>query len=87
MGNWQKIIFMGISENYGQKINYSGPIYQSVTYQNNKATLSFDHSYSLKSIDGKPLKGFEIAGKDGKFYEAKATIVGKKVVVTADQVK
>jgi len=83
----RRLSLWALAKDYGQKINYSGPIYQSVAYQNNKATLSFDHSYSLKSIDGKPLKGFEIAGKDGKFYEAKATIVGKKVVVTADQVK
>ena len=52
----------------------------------NKAILTFDHADGGLINKGDALKGFEIAGEDGKFVEASATINGDKVAVSADGV-
>ena len=71
---------------YGEKIEYSGPEYDSFKIDKNKVVLSFKHvGGGLLARDG-PLKGFTIAGADKKFVEAKAGIVGDTVVVSSDQV-
>ena len=82
---------------YGEKIEYSGPLYDSVKIDGNRAVLSFSHIGSgLMAKDG-GLKGFTIAGADpatpngsavaiGKFVPAKAEIVGETVVVSAAEV-
>ncbi len=71
---------------YGEKIEYSGPDYDSLSVSGNKATLRFKHvGGGLVAKDG-DLKGFTIAGADGKFVEAKANTEGDTVVVTSDAV-
>lgn len=53
-----------------------------------KITLHFAHTGGgLKSRDDKPLSEFEIAGADGKFVPAEATIEGDSVVVQAKAVE
>lgn len=68
---------------YGQDVLHSGPMYESVKFEEGKATLSF--KYTGKGLMAKDkfgyLKGFEIAGEDKAFYYAKADIIGDKVVV------
>ncbi len=52
--------------------------------EGDKIRLSFAHvGVGLKSRDGKPLCEFEVAGVDGKFMSAVATIDGDTVVVQA----
>jgi len=74
---------------YGEKdIVYSGPIYKSMKVEGNRIRLSFDHvGGGLASSDGKPLKDFIIAGEDGKFHPAVATIDGHAILVQSDEVK
>jgi sialate O-acetylesterase len=71
---------------YGEKIEYSGPLYQEMKAAGDKAWISFSHVGSgLVAKDG-DLKGFALAGADGKFIPAKAEIKGDKVVVSAEGV-
>ena len=71
---------------YGEKIEHSGPLYESMKVDGNKVTLRFTHAASgLAAKDG-PLSGFTIAGEDQKFHPATATIEGDTVVVSSDQV-
>jgi sialate O-acetylesterase len=71
---------------YGEKLEYSGPIYDSVKFKGPKAVLSFTHvDGGLVAKDG-ALKGFTIAGADKVFHPATAEIHGKTVVVTAESV-
>lgn len=71
---------------YGEKVEYSGPVYESMKVEGDKVILSFTHvGAGLESRDG-ALKGFTIAGEDRKFYNAQAEIRGDKVVVWCDQV-
>jgi sialate O-acetylesterase len=68
---------------YGEKIEYSGPLYQSMEVKGSEAILSFAHTGSgLLAKDGE-LKGFTLAGADGRFIPATAKIEGTKIVVTA----
>ena len=71
---------------YGEKIEYSGPIYAGVAFKDGKATVQFDHvGKGLEAREGE-LKGFAICGDDRKFVWARAEIVGNKVVVSSPEV-
>ncbi len=71
---------------YDEKIEYSGPLYTSMTAQGDKIVISFTHTGSgLVAKDGE-LKGFTIAAADGKFVPAKAEIKGDTVVVAGEGV-
>jgi sialate O-acetylesterase len=71
---------------YGEKIEYSGPVYKSMKVKDGKAILSFTHADSgLEARDGE-LKGFAICGPDKKFVWAKAEIEGDKVAVSSAEV-
>ena len=64
----------------------SGPLYSGMETKGSKIVLSFDYANGLKSKDGGPLVGFEIAGADGNYVEANAVIDGNKVVVSSPSV-
>jgi sialate O-acetylesterase len=72
---------------YGDdKLVYSGPVYDKIQVQGQKALLSFKHvGGGLVAKDGK-LTGFTIAGDDHKFVNADAEIVGDHVVVSSPNV-
>ena len=71
---------------YGEEIQYSGPIYKSMKRKGNKAILKFSEVGVGLAAPGGTLTGFTIAGKDGIFHPAEATIEGKAVVVTSPAV-
>ncbi len=71
---------------YGEPIEYSGPLYDSMTAKDGQITLNFKHvGGGLVAKDGE-LKGFMIAGEDKKFIPAKAKITGSSIVVSAEGV-
>ena len=71
---------------YGENVEYSGPRYERLDIDGNRAIISFSHvAGGLVAKDGE-LKGFTLAGADRKFHHAKATIEGKTVVITCDAV-
>ncbi len=72
---------------YGQKIEYSGPVYKEMTIDGEKAVLSFDHlGGGLAGRGGNNLNGFTICGDDKYFYPAKASVSGNTVVVSCEKV-
>ncbi len=72
---------------YGRKIEYSGPLYEKMAVEGNKAVLHFAHpGGGLVAKDG-PLTGFTVAGADHKFHNAEAEIQGDTVVVTSKEVE
>ncbi|WPO78919.1 sialate O-acetylesterase [Flavobacterium sp. KACC 22761] len=68
---------------YGEKnIVASGPLFKSAEKKGNQLILSFtDTGSGLMIKNSDRLKGFEIAGSDGKFVWASAVIEGNKVNV------
>ncbi|RZK38411.1 MAG: sialate O-acetylesterase [Pedobacter sp.] len=84
----RRLALWALNNTYKHKSTFSGPIFKSANFTKDKTVVTFDHADAgLKSIDGKPLTGFSVAGKDGKYVAADAVIVGKKVVVSAPAVK
>jgi sialate O-acetylesterase len=78
-----------LAKDYGKKdVIYSGPLFKAMKVQGDTIHLAFAHaSGGLKSRDGKPLTEFTIAGADGNFVAAEATINGETVAVSAKDIK
>jgi sialate O-acetylesterase len=73
---------------YNQNCIASGPLYKGNRKDGNKIRIRFTNPNSaLSTRGGKVVTGFEIAGNDKRFYWAKATIVGKEVVVYSEKVQ
>lgn len=71
---------------YGEKIEYSGPLFDSVKIEKGQAVLQFKHlGGGLVAKDGE-LRGFTVAGADKRFVPAKAEIRGDTVVVSSSEV-
>lgn len=72
---------------YGEKIVYSGPLYDGLKIDGSRTVLAFKHvGGGLVAKDGGELKGFVIAGKDKKFVPATAKIEGETIVVSSPEV-
>jgi sialate O-acetylesterase len=71
---------------YGKKIEHSGPVYDKMTVDGNKAVLTFTHlGGGLEAKDG-ALTGFTVAGEDKVFHAAEAEIKGDTIVVSSKDV-
>ncbi|RED98410.1 sialate O-acetylesterase [Marinoscillum furvescens] len=89
-----------LAKNYGVDVEaVSGPLFSAVKHKKGRSIVKFEQVGSglmvgqkhlmepTKEVD-EPLVGFEIAGSDGVWYPAEATIAGKdKVMVSSDQVQ
>jgi sialate O-acetylesterase len=71
---------------YGERLEYSGPVFEALTIKGGKAALRFTHVGGGLVAKGGSLKGFTIAGADKAFHPARAEIRGKTVVVTCEAV-
>ncbi len=73
---------------YGERdVEYSGPIFRQATKEDAALRLWFDHANAGLEVRGGSLEGFEIAGPDGEFVVAEASISGSTVVVSSSTVK
>ena len=71
---------------YGEKLEYSGPVFDSMKIEDASVVLHFTHlGGGLAAKDGE-LKGFTIAGADKVFHPAQAKIIGETVVVDSSAV-
>ncbi|MDZ7265479.1 MAG: sialate O-acetylesterase, partial [candidate division KSB1 bacterium] len=84
----ERLARWALAKDYGKKVVYSGPIYQSMKVKNDKIFLSF------KNADGglvlKPQNGehhFLIARQDSVFKKAEVEIKGKKLVIWHPAIK
>ncbi len=72
---------------YGLDVVGSGPIYESMSVEGGGIRLRFRHvDGGLVPRDGKPLKGFVIAGEDRRFVPAQAGIEGDTVLARSAEV-
>jgi sialate O-acetylesterase len=81
----ERLMDIALAKSYGQKIEYSGPVYESMKIEGGKVKLKFSHASGLMAKGGKPAE-FEIAGVDERFVPAEATIEGDAVVVSSGDV-
>ena len=74
---------------YGNKAVATGPIYDSMSIEGNSIILRFKPESigeGICSSDGEPLRGFTVADKKGKFFEANAVIKDNTVIVSSQRV-
>lgn len=67
---------------YGEKIEYSGPVFIHAAREGATLRAWFDHTTGGLKAKGGALKGFEIAGADRKFVPADARIEGTSIAVS-----
>ncbi|MDX1565674.1 MAG: sialate O-acetylesterase, partial [Phycisphaeraceae bacterium] len=83
----ERLARWALAKDYGQEVVPSGPIYKSVTFKGNRATIRFDHvPVALTTNDSQPPTHFQIAGADKVFHEAEAKLDGDQLVVWSDKV-
>jgi len=72
---------------YGEKIEWSGPVFQSSRIEGGRIRLAFEHAVGgLVARNGGTLKGFAVAGENRKFVWADAAIEGPTVIVSSPAV-
>jgi len=76
---------IALAKVYGDKIEFTGPVYKSMKIEGGTIRVTFSHADGLMAKDG-TLKWFTIAGDDGKFAPAEAKIDGKTVIVSSSDV-
>ena len=73
---------------YYENISFSGPLFNSYRIDGNTIRIRFQYADGgLKTRNGEPLKGFEIAGVDHKFHWADAVIEKNEVVVSCKDIE
>ena len=82
----KRLALNALAKDYGKDVEFSGPIFKSISIEGNIAKLSFDYAEGMVAKGGE-LKRFEIAGVDKKFVWADAKIEGKQIIVSSDSVK
>jgi sialate O-acetylesterase len=81
-----RLAFAGRALAYGETgLEFSGPLYRQATRQEGALQVWFDHAEGLHSM-GNELRGFEVAGVDGRFFPATAKVQGTSVLVSSADV-
>jgi sialate O-acetylesterase len=83
----RRLALSALAKTYGQNITGSGPLYKSMSIENDKIRIHFDNvGKGLVAKDGS-LQTFMIAGRpDQQFVQAQAKIEGDTVVVWSPEV-
>ena len=84
----KRLSFWALGTVYGKNVPaISGPLPAGSSVNGNAITVSFKHANAgLKTKDGGPVKGFQIAGADQQWKSAEAKIDGDKVIVSSSEV-
>ena len=78
----KRLALAALGQTYGKQLVYAGPLYESMAVEGKTIRVKFNHvGAGLEAKGGEELKGFAIAGADGKFVWAQAAIDGETVVV------
>ena len=85
----ERLAFWALAKTYQiPGISYCGPLYASHQLKGTKVEISFDYGSEGLTPENEEVQGFEIAGKDGSFFPAKARIINgsSRVEVWSDAV-
>lgn len=86
-GVGRRLSLWALHDVYGQDVVCSGPIYRTAHRDGGKMVVEFDTFGSPLAVrGGGTLTGFQIAGADGNFTDAQATIVGQTIEAHSPQV-
>jgi sialate O-acetylesterase len=74
------------AKTYGQNVEYSGPVLRQAIRDGSTVRIWFDHANGGLRARGSGLNAFEVAGSDGKFFQADAKIDAESIVLTSKNV-
>ncbi|NDV80987.1 sialate O-acetylesterase [Bacteroides sp. 51] len=80
----RRLAVNALAKTYHKNVSSDGPVFQSFEVAGNTLTVRFDEEILLK---GSTPKGFIVAGPDGIFHPATATIQGKTVLLQSSHVE
>lgn len=83
----ERLAFSVLNRNYGHKVTPNGPRYQSMKIDGDAIVLRFADAEGMRAAQGTRLIGFEVAGADGIYHPAEATIKNNTVIVRSKEVK
>lgn len=84
----ERLARLALNKTYGKTdITPCGPMFRDVTFKKGAAYPVFKFGDNLQSSDGGDIRGFEVAGKDRIFYDAKAEIKDGELKVYSKRVK
>lgn len=84
----KRLARLALAHDYGIEIPAHSPRYESLEIQDGKAIVTFGtDGGKLRTVDGRELKGFTIAGEDQQWHAAQAKLDGdQRVIVWSNQV-
>jgi sialate O-acetylesterase len=82
----RRLSLQALAMDYGRSVATSGPRFTTVQIIGDRVEIAFHHADGLGTREGGVLRGFQIAGEDGIFHTAEATIAGQSVVLHHPQV-
>lgn len=83
----ERLALWALGTTYGKKLEYSGPLYESMSVKGKEIWIKFTHVGSGLQAHGETLQGFTIAGADKKFHHAVTRIEADSVVVSSAEVE
>ena len=82
----ERLAAWALAETYQKSVSYSGPLFEAVSFSGSQAVCTFQFDKGLSTMDGKALRGFELAGSDMIFVGAEAVIEENKVRVSSKKI-
>ncbi|MBS1368699.1 MAG: 9-O-acetylesterase [Lentisphaeria bacterium] len=83
----KRLAYLALNRDYGRSdVKADSPRLKDSKIDGNRFVLDFNFVESWKNADGNSVPYFEVAGMDGVFYPAKATIDGTRITVSSDKV-
>lgn len=83
----KRFAYLSLAKTYGYKgFGYASPLFDSIYFTGNVATIRFSNAANGLTSYGKPLTNFEIAGPDKTFRPARAIISQGKVMVSSPEI-
>ncbi|MBT5904129.1 MAG: sialate O-acetylesterase [Opitutaceae bacterium] len=77
---------IALAKHYIKDVVFRGPAHRSTSFSGQQISVTFDHAKTLTTSDGAAPREFEIAGVDGVFHSAEATLEGTTVTLKSEAV-
>ena len=82
----ERLALCALANEYGEKIPFAGPTFDSMTHLPGALKLHFSHTDGGLVVKGTKLEEFAVAGEDRKWHWADAKVEGDSVVVSSPMV-
>lgn len=82
----ERLAAWALTNQYGQQMASSGPLFSNIEIKDNSAILHFTHTNDGLLLKNEIPNQFEIAGNNGVFYPAITTIEGETIVCRSPKV-